>query len=537
MGLRKLKRNKKQKKKTTDPLAVKKFFDGANEHKVHGRLDKAVTLYKKFLGNIPDHAEALNNLANTLHLQGKLQEAIHYYQKACTLLPGNPDVLYNYGTALYEAGEIQKAIEMLLQATTSDPAHAKAYASLGVAYQANNELDKARSSLETAIRLNPNYREAHRFLGLVLKNMGDIPQAVSQLNKTLLQWPEDAFTRYISSRYTTYKSEEDAGITTILSLLDKKETSSYDTVFHHFTLGKIYDDLGKFDKAFQHYTQGNLKKRASFSKSTPARIFELRSIRSVFTPDLFKRFSSQGSNSELPVFIVGMPRSGTSLVEQICASHSAVHGKGELKLIGNLIDSKLKGYPECLATINPDTITPLSQEYLYGLRHNVSSGTIRITDKMPTNFMVLGLIRILFPRARIIHCIRNPLDTCLSNYFQNFEEGNECSFHIEELALFFRKYQAVMDFWKNVLPGEYCEIHYEKLIDNCEEEARRLIHFLGLPWEENCLTFFLNKRMVHTASDYQVRQPIYTKSVQRWKNYEPYLGALKKALASKSSLI
>lgn len=536
MSVRKLKRTKKLKKKTTDPDAANTYCAVANEHKTLGRLEKAATFYQKAIASNPEHAEALNNLGNTLHLLDRLSEALPYYQQACTLLPLNPQAHYNYGTALYEAGQVDEAITELKLVTRLSPEHSRAYGSLGVAYQARGSLDKAKSALEQAIRLNPDYQEAQRFLGLVLKDQGNIDGAKKQFARTLEKWPEDAFTRYLLSRYTKYTSEEKAEIPTILAHLAKTGKTFADAIFLHFTLAKIYDDLGQFDKAFHHYSLGNQKKRATFGKATISTGIDLNRIRTLFTPDIFARFASQGSDSELPVFIVGMPRSGTTLVEQICASHSAVHGAGELKMIRE-VKKNLENYPECLTTIKPAMISKLAAAYLVRLKRNLSADIARITDKMPTNFIELGLIRILFPKARIIHCIRNPMDTCLSNYFQNFEEGNECSFDLKELALYYRKYSALMDFWKHILPGGMYEIEYEKLVANFEHEARQLIDFLGLSWEEKCRTFFKTRRMVHTSSDFQVRQPIYNKSVERWKNYESHLRPLQEALASNSNLL
>lgn len=536
MGVRKLKRKKKLKKKPVGTDAANTYFTVANEHKSLGRPEKAVLFYRKAIENNPDHAEALNNLGNTLHLLGRLPEALLYYEQACALLPQSPQAHYNYGTALYEAGHVDNAIAELTLVTSLSPRHSEAYGCLGVAYQAIGFLDNAQTALKKAIDLNPDYQEAHRFLGLVLKDQGDINSAKKQFRRTLDKWPEDTFTRYLLSRYTTYTSKEKADIPVLLSLLKKNDITNDDIIFLHFTLGKIYDDLGKFDKAFHHYSLGNKTKRATLGKRIISTGIDLKRIHAVFTPEFFSRFSSLGNDSEVPVFIIGMPRSGTTLVEQICASHSAVHGSGESKMIREIIEN-FKNYPECLSTLKPAEIIKLAESYIEKLRGDLPDNIIRITDKMPTNFIELGLIRILFPRARIIHCVRNAMDICLSNYFQNFEEGNECSFDLRELALYYRKYKMLMDFWKNILPGEIYEVEYEKLVDNFEQQSRQIIDFIGLPWEESCLSFFKSKRMVHTSSDYQVRQPIYTKSVERWKNYEQYLDTLKEELTSTSVLL
>jgi len=541
--LRKLKRRKKVKRKASDEDAAQQLFVIANDLKAQGQLEKAVTYYRKAIKHSPHHGEAYNNLGNTFHLLGKSPEALTSYRKSCEIMPDNPQVQFNLGTALYEAAHIDEAITHLQAAIKLSPDYAEAYSSLGVAYQAKGDLLSAVAALQKAVHLKPDYPEALRFLGLVFKDQGDIKGTIQQFNDILRKWPEDAFTRYLLSRYKKYSSVDDEDITASLSQLKKPDIKVEDAVFLHFALGKIYDDLGQYQEAFHHYTLANQQKRSTFGHARISTGIELQRIKKTFTPALFSRFASWGSDSELPVFIVGMPRSGTTLVEQVCASHSAVHGAGELKLIKELVASltgqggRAASYPECLGTMEPSALSGLADSYLAKLKGNLPANILRVTDKMPTNFIELGLILLLFPRARIIHCVRDPLDTCLSNYFQNFSEGNECSFDLEELALYFRKYQALMEFWKEILPGEIFEIRYEELVADFPHEARRLINFLGLEWQEDCLSYFKTKRMVHTSSDWQVRQPIYAKSVQRWKNYEPYLQPLRKALENTGKLV
>ncbi len=543
MGLRKLKRSKKKGGKKPSGGNAVDFFMTANEHKMHGRLEQAVSCYQKGLRLDPHHADSLNNLGNTLHKLGRTEEAITCYRALCKLLPDSPQAHYNLGTALFENSYINDAIEKLNKAIRLDSQYAEAYASLGVAMQAKGDLDGAMTALNRAIELKSEYPEAHRFLGLVMKDQGNIAGAAEKFTAILQENPGDAFTRYLLSRYRKYSAADEGEISKILSRVADPQLPGDDAVFLHFALGKIFDDCGQHDKAFSHYQQANRLKRATFEASRITTGLELGRIRRVFTPQLFSRLKPAGNPSRLPVFIVGMPRSGTTLVEQICASHSSVHGGGELKLIRHLkekLPSPVRGntpYPECLATAGQQTLQRLGEEYLAGLPGSLPENINRVTDKMPTNFIDLGLIHILFPRARIIHCLRDPKDTCLSNYFQYFEEGNECSYDLEDLALYYRKYRELMAFWRDILPeGSVLDVHYEELVGNTADESRKLIDFLGLNWEESCLDFFKTKRMVHTASDWQVRQPIYKKSMNRWKNYEPHLQPLLDGLASTSRL-
>ncbi len=534
MSLRTLKRKSKKKH---DPAGAQSHFDRGNREKAAGNLDRATSLYRRALKLDPGHGESHNNLANAFHLAGRLKEALPHYQAACRLLGEIPEVRYNYGTALYEAGRTDEAISELKTVLALEPDYAEAHAALGVAFQSRGDLTQAAASLREAIRLRPGYQEAHRYLGLVIKDQGDIPGAVRQFNKLLDKYPADALTRYILSKYQRYSTTKEADLETPLALLANPATSDEDRIFIHFTLGKILDDLGQYPEAFHHYSEGNRRRLATLAPGVIASGINLKTIRQIFTPRLFQRLSAAGNNSELPVFIIGMPRSGTTLVEQICAGHSAVRGRGELKTLGELIRKNLKRYPGCLTAMAPQQLKETGEEYLAELQKNKPDGIIRLTDKMPTNFIELGLIRLLFPRARIIHCVRDPLDTCLSNFFQNFEEGNEFSFELKALGFYYRKYRELMEFWREVLPGDILEVRYENLVVDFENEAGRLIRFLGLEWQENCLTFFKNRRAIHTSSDWQVRQPIYSKSVERWKNYAEELAPLRRALESRVKLL
>ncbi|MCF8056402.1 MAG: sulfotransferase [Desulfocapsa sp.] len=543
MSLRKLKRSRKQSKKKSDPAAAENSFAKGNMHKQAGRPVEAEACFRHALRLNPNHGECCNNLGNLLHGQGKIADALPYYKRSCELMPDNPVCHYNYGTCLYETGQHLESAEVLERVVHMAPNYLEAFTSLGRAYQTLGDPGRAITAFKKALRLNPDSAEAYRFLGLALKDEGKMTEALEKFELALRIKPDDACTWYNTTRCRRYQSADDRDIQSMERLLQKNTKSVEDTIFLHFGLGKIYDDLRIFDKAFDHFQQGNSLKRDSLGSAWISTGIELTQIRKTFQQELFNRFGSAGERSELPVFIVGMPRSGTSLVEQICASHSRVQGRGELKHISSIKDSLVEAavdkspYPECLLSVNSSLLHSLGQQYIREISTNLPENISRVTDKMPSNFILLGLIRIILPNARIIHCTRNPVDTCLSNYFQYFNEGNECSFDLDTLALYYRKYKELMAFWKQTLPGTLHEVNYEELVDDPEKNCRKLINFLGLEWEESCLSFFETKRAVRTASDWQVRQPIYTSSVERWRNYEEWLGKLLDGLASDSRLV
>jgi hypothetical protein len=255
------------------------------------------------------------------------------------------------------------------------------------------------------------------------------------------------------------------------------------------------------------------------------------------TRTLLERGGELGVSSELPVFIVGMPRSGTSLVEQILASHPSVMGAGELRDIGRCAErlktrlNSTEDYPACLVELDQETASELAEQYLERLK-SICTDEIRVTDKMPGNFLRLGLVAMLLPGARVIHCRRHPLDVCLSCYFQDFirRSGLSYAFDLQNLGEYHTQYAKLMEHWRHVLPLRLLEVDYEQLVDEPEKMSRHLVEFCGLPWDPACLEYHKTQRNVWTASSWQVRQPIYTQSVGRWKHYETYLQPLKNAL-------
>ena len=545
MSSRKFKRSKKAHNQVAGPLSAEQFFTRGNEHKRLGNCAEAESCFRTAINKFPGHGQAWNNLGNLLHSQKKLKEALACYQRCCEILTDNAVCFHNYGSCLHETGDSVEGERQMAHAVALDPEYAEAFIELGAIRRHLGDTTGAADALHEALRLEPTSCPAHRLMGLVLKDQGKMNAAQESLRKGLEYAPDDALTRYLLTRYKKYSSPDDPDITILNSLLRRPDLTNENAIFLHFGLGKIYDDLAMYQEAFHHYQLANRLKRDSLGVGWISTGIELDRYRRIFQPSLFTRFSqaSGSCSSELPVFIIGMPRSGTTLVEQICASHSRVHGKGELNKIAQLIHDlpkQCKGkaaYPECLVTAAPSLIRALAEKYVAELKAGLPEETTRIIDKMPANFQELGLITILFPQARLIHCVRDPLDTCLSNYFQSFEEGNECSYDMETLSLYYRKYKERMHLWETILPNKIHTVHYELLVSKPEEETKALIDFLGLEWEEECLDFHKTKRNVQTSSDWQVRQPLYQQSVAKWKNYEQYIGELIAGLENKSRLI
>jgi len=303
----------------------------------------------------------------------------------------------------------------------------------------------------------------------------------------------------------------------------------------HFALGKGFDDTRQYDKAFGHFLQGCLLRRKRIEYSTEGNNQYGRNIRTFFSRGNIDQLRGEACSSDVPIFVLGMPRSGTTLTEQIIASHPDVHGAGELpdlldiaKNPGGTGDSD---YPRSLSGITQAELKIMGERYVAGLKER-NPEAAHITDKMPANFNCLGLIHLMLPNAKIIHVKRNPVDTCLSNFSKLFgHKAQPQSYDLSEIGHYYRNYAKMMERWREVLPeGSFYEVQYEELVADNEHQARALIDYCGLDWDDACLNFHKTKRIVRTASITQVRQPIYKTSVERWRKYEAHLGPLLEAL-------
>jgi hypothetical protein len=305
--------------------------------------------------------------------------------------------------------------------------------------------------------------------------------------------------------------------------------SDTDLAFVHFALGKIYDDGRLYTQAFFHFQEANRLKALSCHFSRAEFSDCISQIVEAFPRELFASAQAIGHTSELPIFIVGLPRSGTTLVEQIIASHPSVGGGDELDYIDQIV-SRLNAFreprstfPTNIAEANASTLNDLAAEYVHALQSLAPAAT-RISDKGLNNFLYLGLIALILPRSRVIHCQRDKRDVCLSNYFQNYAKDLSFSYRLSDLAFYCAEYERLWSHWRDVIPLPIHTLDYESLVGDLQGVARELVAYCGLPWSDSCLSFHRSDRRVKTASKWQVRQPIYSTSVQRWRHYEAQLG-------------
>jgi tetratricopeptide (TPR) repeat protein len=386
----------------------------------------------------------------------------------------------------------------------------------------------------------------------ILEHKGDIEGAAEILNSIDPQERRNPEVATIYAIVLEQQGKVAEALEVLETALQSHELAAIAGIGIHFSLGDLYDSLGRYDEAFRAYSLGNTNRKKAFIKidrpSGPD-VGVTQSLLDFYQPERYRRCPASTLESQVPIFIVGMPRSGTSLTEQILASHSQVFGAGELTVLRDYVQetyedpTEKKGWspleiidtnpatssrcmvPKGWETITAEQLTELGKKYLSFVR-GLGGDSPRITDKMPYNYLLVPLIAKIFPHGRIIHCRRHPLDTCLSCFFQNFTGGSEYAFDLADLGRFYREYLQVMAHWRDVLGIPMLELDYERLVLDPEPNVRAMLDFCGLPWEANCMSFYKSKRAINTASYQQVRKPIYTKSVGRWKNYERHLDPL-----------
>ncbi|KDB07776.1 Tetratricopeptide TPR_1 repeat-containing protein [Burkholderia sp. lig30] len=536
----------------------------ANTCRRLGRFDLAEPHYRQALALNPDYAEAHSNLAFLLSTQGRYDAAAaeaqcaielnpglvdaylnlaeveasrHHYEAALRALdmlqafaPQHPAALVAYAKTLRQLERNADALGFARQAVALAPHSAEAHQTLAAVLQSLGQTDEALAEFERAAQLPGSVAEdALVGCAMMLMEAGRKTEALAAFDRALAVFPDSA--KILAARAEARKFfEGDQDFVVLEAFLAEGERRPLpDRISAHFALGKAYLDTGDADRAFAHLSDANRLKRGTFAYDSAATGQWMRRIAETFDSALFERLSGAGARSELPVFIVGMPRSGTTLVEQILASHSQITGAGELSALRLIVDNS-GAFPDMTGTLTRDDAAQLGRAYLDRITP-LSHGRARLIDKMPANFLYAGLIPLILPGARIIHCRRNPVDTCLSCYTKQFAGEQRFTYEQTELGEFHQYYEALMAHWRQVLPADrFIEVWYESVVDDLDAEARRLVDFLDLPWEDGCLKFHDNRRVVRTASVNQVRQPIYATSKGRWQQYASHLVPLLTAL-------
>ncbi|MDG2266307.1 MAG: sulfotransferase, partial [Candidatus Marinimicrobia bacterium] len=456
-------------------------------------------------------------------------DAVENYQKAIDITPNYPDAHNNLGNTLLDLGKIDSAIESLEWAVAYKHDFAEAYNNLGNAYNDSGKPDKAIENFKKAISYNPSYEKALFNLALVYKDLGNRDEFVENIEKALALNPSWGHAHYHLSRVKSYK-KNDPQIDQIKQALEIENLNSIDLIGLNFALSKVYEDLENHKEQFKFLNEANSlrKKELNYSIERDQKLF-LRIKETFKIPPSIFNSSEIKTKPNKPIFIVGMPRSGTSLVHQILDSHSEVKGLGELNNLNKFVVPLLKSFnhdiKECFSK---KELLLLRDEYLNSLPISGINENI-IVDKMPLNFRYIGFILSCFPDAKVIHINRDPMATCWSIYKYEFR-GNAYSFNQEDIASYYGLYSDLMGFWKDLFPGKIYDLCYEDLTSNQKEETQALLRYCELEWDDKCLNFHNNKTSVKTTSSMQVRKKMYQGSSEVWKKYEIYLKPLIKGL-------
>ncbi len=447
----------------------------------------------------PKASEAYLGLGKIEQEAGDYKKAMPYFEKALKHNSKNIDALCGVAATLANQSRMKEARNFYRKALHIDPENLEAVSALAMIYNFSGDYDKSMDLIQPMLQKKIYYSTLSVTFLQACKHVNRCPEAIDFVNEALKQpnIPKPAIKNM------------------------------------HFSAAEVLDKMQQYDAAFMHYKKGNEVMGSLYD--TVAHAQQINNIIEVFTPALFSKVPRAHNENKRPVFIIGMPRSGTSLTEQILAAHPKVYAAGELDILSLITQQtkiKLGGkeeFPFFINKLDQGNVNQMAKQYLDRLI-GLSKQAERVTDKMPHNFYMLGLIQLLFPGARVIHCRREPMDTCLSIYFQNFNEVHKFAKDLFNIGTHYHQYQRLMEHWSRVLTVPILDVHYEELVSNQESVTRRILEFCELDWDDKCLQFHNLKRKVDTASYDQVRQPLYTKSIARWRNYEPFLDDLKAGL-------
>jgi tetratricopeptide (TPR) repeat protein len=486
------------------------------------RPDEAIERYRQALIIEPRYAEALNNLGIVLQAVGRVEEAIARFEAALAVRPDFAGVQLNLATVLIALGRNTEAVAAFSKAIVTQPGNPMAHFGLGNALRAVDRPEEAIAHYRRACVLQPKLAATHASLGVALQEVGRIDEARTCFDKAIEIEPNRP-SHYLKLTINATLAPGDPRIVAMEALADHPDSLPKDEqVALYFALGKALADIGSHERSFTYLLTGNALHRQHLHYQEAQTIGRLRRIREVFTPALMRRRQGAGDPTRRPIFIVGMPRSGSTLVEQILASHPSVFAAGEMPAFRDALAAlpDPTKYPENIHTLPDVGLRQFAADYLAKIEAIAASRRMsrkRITDKLPTNFRYMGLIHLAMPNARIIHTYRDPIDTCLS-CFSTFFAGVPFAYDLAELGRYYRAYEQLMAHWRGLLPqGAVLDVRYEDLVSDLAAQTRRIVEYCELEWDDACLTFHQSTRPVRTSSVVQVRRPIYQSSVGRWR--------------------
>jgi tetratricopeptide (TPR) repeat protein len=506
-----------------------------------GKLFRAEKLCREFLLKHPHHVEAMRLLA-MLGMKLFVYDDAEFLLESCVeFAPEYWLARYDYVNVLHKRQKFEKALEqakILLDAYPNNHAFQLAYANENVAV---GNFESALEIYDQVTEKHPAFAQPYLSRGHALKTIGRLDDAIESYRSAYRAKPDfgDAF--WSLANLKTYRFT-DAEIDHMLARLDDPTTANVDRYHLCFALGTAYEARQDYARSFRCYEQGNRLKQQDTRYDPDGLDAAMRRQAELCTSELFASKAGMGGRYDDPIFIVGLPRAGSTLLEQILASHSMVDGTMELpniialahRLNGRRFVSEEARYPGILADLSAEQLQKFADKFIEDTRVH-RAGAPYFIDKMPNNFMHIGLIQLILPRARIIDARRHPMACCFSGFKQLFADGQEFTYGQEEIARYYKGYVRLMAHWDEVLPGKVLRVHYEHVVADLEGQLRRILDYLGLPFEESCLNYYQTDRSIRTPSSEQVRQPIYQGGLEQWRNFEPYLDVLKRELAEEIS--
>ena len=496
-----------------------------------GNLSKAEQVSKKLIKANPDVVFLYNLLGLILSGQGKSEQAIECYEKGIKIDP-NFAMIYNNLALLFvnrqSSSDMKKAENYYKKSISLNEKIAEPHSNLGSLYNFRGKYKDAVDCYKKAISINSKFSAPHFNLGTVFITTGKFIEARKHLLEAIKLNPNLIQAHRTLSRITRY-TDNDEHFKVLKNLHKNINISNTEArIDLGFALGKAYEDVKNFDKSFIHYKEANslCRKKISFSLTSENENF--REIKDTFNEKLFNKFQDSGSKNSSSIFILGMPRSGTTLIEQILSSHPKVFGADEVETIPYLIkknfrDHNLRLFFDDIINFDKENLRKIGDEYISKMK-DFSNNSEKTTDKLPINFLSIGLIKLILPNSKIVHCFRNPRDNIFSIFKNNFTTNKvNYAYDLNEIIEYYNLYHDLMNHWNTILPNFIYNIKYERLISNTESEIRDLLKFCELEWTKDCLSFYNNKRPIKTASDTQARNKIYRTSIDSWKNYEIYL--------------
>ncbi|HEY3779579.1 MAG TPA: sulfotransferase [Fimbriimonadaceae bacterium] len=498
-----------------------------------GQFEESASSFERAISYQPGLAAAYLNLGAALKKLNKNALAMKAYDQAVRLAPHSSEAQEALGTLLLQQQKPAESIPFLRRTIRANPNSARAHLVLAEALWQEGENDEATQLIHRALAINPDSAVAYGRLGFTNLDRGQFESAMSDFEKSISLVPVQA-EAYLGLVLGKKVKESDQPLVQRMAevLLDPELTIPEQAQLHS-ALGKAYDDLGQYELAMRHVDEGNrialgLEGAGRLPGSEAAALAHTDKTIRTFTPEYYRQNAGVGLESDSPIFIVGLPRSGTTLMEQILSSHSQVAAGGELRYWGDVAE-RVPGRLIGLAS-NRNAARAAAEDYIRRLAL-IGKGARFVTDKYNDNFFHLGFLHLAFPNARIINCRRNPIDNCISMYMTPFRNKTELFRRREDILEYYEQYVRLMDHWRSAFPPErMLDMNYEETVANHEEATRKVIAFCGLGWEDSCLKHEENRRVVHTASKWQARQPIYSTSVERWRRYEPWLGAFSKLI-------